>query len=464
MSAPHCTSAVLPIETQYRARCYLETFMQPSASKDVAGLVQPDGVHHSVYSDPELFEQEMDRIFGCAWLLLGHESQIRNPGDYITTRMAREPVIVCRDEAGSVRVLFNRCPHRGSVVCHEASGTAKRFVCPYHGWTFSTDGALRSVPVPEGYTPDIRGRTQLGLAPVARVGVYRGFIFASLAQQGPSLGEFLGPIASSFDDMVDRAPGGELEVAGGVFKHAYNGNWKLVLENHLDGVHPAFVHQSSVQVAKDLPPPEGEEYSTIALKQMRQNAAPKEVWEGLGMWTCDWGHGYMGDYHDDSRLVAGLDNPIFADYHARLEAEHGKERARQILNVRRFNSIVYPNVSFMGQFRQLRIVHPLAVDRTVVYTYSFRMPKAPPQMFRDTIAYSNVVNGTGSWVLTDDLEVYERTQRGLTARQPEWVYVGRGLGSDSPQPDGTRRGATGTSEIFIRNQFAAWLRYLAVEA
>ena len=214
---------------------------------------------------------------------------------------------------------------------------------------------------------------------------------------------------------------------------------------------------------KDLPAPQGEAYSTIALKQMRQNAAPKEVWEAIGMWVADWGHGYMGDYHDDSRLVTGLDNPIFAEYHARLEAEHGRQRAQEILEVTRWNSIVYPNVSFMSQFRQVRIVHPLAVDRTVVYTYSFRMPKAPPQMFRDTIALSNVVNGTGSWVLTDDLEVYERTQRGLTARQPEWVYLGRGLGGDLAEPDGSRRGATGTSEIFIRNQFAAWLRYMTAE-
>ena len=438
--------------------------MHSGERQDPARLVQPDRVHHSAYSDSELFELEMDRIFGRAWLLLGHESQVRSPGDFFTTRMGREPVIVSRGEAGDVRVLVNRCTHRGSLVVHEACGNAKRFVCPYHGWSFSPDGALRSLPTPEGYAPDIRGREELGLAPVARVDTYRGFIFASLAPQGPSLREFLGPIATSLDDMVDRAPGGELEVAGGVFKHAYDGNWKLVIENHLDGVHPAFVHQSSVQAAKDLPVPQGEEYSTIALKQMRQNAAPKEVWEGLGMWTCDWGHGYMGDYHDDSRLVSGLDNPIFAQYHALLEAEHGEERARQILGVSRFNSIIYPNVSFMGQFRQLRIIHPLAVDRTVVYTYSFRMPKAPPQMFRDTVAFSNVVNGTGSWVLTDDLEVYERTQRGLTARQPEWVYVGRGLGGDRPQPDGTRRGATGTSEIFIRNQFAAWLRYMTGQA
>src|SRR5678815_4027053 len=117
---------------------------------------------------------------------------------------------------------------------------------------------------------------------------------------------------------------------------------------------------------------------------------------------------------------------------------------RDSLRVTLWNTIVYPNVSFMSQFRQLRILHPLAPDRSVVYTYSFRMPRAPAAMFKDTVAFANVVNGNGSWVLTDDLEVYERVQHGLDSGETEWVYVGRGFGRDV---DG--RGATGTSEVYI---------------
>jgi phenylpropionate dioxygenase-like ring-hydroxylating dioxygenase large terminal subunit len=379
--------------------------------------------------------------------------------------MGREPVIVVRDGEGTIRVLVNRCTHRGAMVCPEGKGAAKQFVCPYHGWAFATDGSLRLVPIPQGYGPDAaRKMGELGLARVARVESYRGFIFASRTAQGPGLIEFLGPIRASFDDLVDRAPGGELEVAGGVFKHAYDGNWKLVLENHLDGVHPAHVHGSSVWAARAAPDPgQPERYADIAIRQMRQNGAPEQLWESIGVWTADYGHGFLGDYHTDDRLVVGLDNPVFADYKSRLEAEHGAARAREILGVTRWNTIVYPNVSFMSQFRQVRIVHPIAVDRTVVYTYSFRMRGAPEAMFRDTIAFANVVNGTASWVLTDDLEVYARTQRGLSAAQPEWVYLGRGYGGDLGEPDGARRGATGTSEIFIRSQFAAWLRYMTAE-
>ena len=277
------------------------------------------------------------------------------------------------------------------------------------------------------------------------------------------LEEFLGPAKSSLDDLVDRAPGGELEVAGGVFKHVYHGNWKLMLENHLDGIHPAHVHASSIAVSRGAPEPgaPGEEsYRDIAIRQMRQNGMPEAVWEAIGLWTTARGHGYMGDYHDDSRLVAAMGNPAFQEYRARLAARQGEAEADRILGVTLWNTILYPNCSFMSQFRQLRIVQPLAVDRTVVYTYSLRMKDAPPQMFRDTVAFANVVNGTASWVLTDDLEVYERVQRGLSSGAAEWVYIARGAGRDIDEEDGVLRGATGTSEVYIRAQFRAWLDYM----
>ena len=427
-------------------------------------LVQPDRVHRSVYADPVIFELELERIFGRAWLVLGHESQVRNAGDYFTTRMGRESVIVVRGDQGEMKVLVNRCAHRGSLVCAEGRGNAERFVCPYHGWSYDRAGELKAVPFSSGYAPGKLG--ELRLQAVPRVESYRGFIFASLAADGPSLEEFLGPAKASFDDLVDRAPGGELEVAGGVFKHTYNGNWKLMLENHLDGAHPAYVHASSVAVARNAPEPgkPGEEhYYDIAVRQMRQNGAPDAVWEGTGIWTTPRGHGVMGDYHDDDRLVAGMGNPVFDEYRKTLVERLGQKEADRVLRVTLWNTIVYPNCSFMSQFRQLRIIHPLAVDRSVVTTYSFRMKHAPAQMFRDTVAFANVVNGTASWVLTDDLEVYERIQHGLASGAVEWIYIGRGHGGDIQEKD-VLRGKTGTSEVFIRGQMRAWLDYMTPQS
>ena len=437
--------------------------MPTLSADDIARLVESDRVHRAVYTDPHVFELEMERLFGRAWLLLGHESQVPNPGDFFTTRMAREPVIVARHTDGSARALINRCAHRGTTVCDAPAGTTRQFVCPYHGWTYGTDGALAVVPFAEGYDPPAAGRRDLGLARVPRVDAYRGFIFASLADDGPSLLEFLGHLRTSFDDLVDRAPSGQVEVAGGVFKHTYRGNWKLVLENHNDAVHPAFVHASSIWAARESSKPESDGYAEIAVRQMLQNGASPELWESTGLWAAPYGHSFMGDYHTDSRLVTALDHPVFREYRTALERRVGAEAAARILGVSRWNSIVYPSCSFMSQFRQLRIVQPLAVDRTLVSAYSFRLGGAPEQMFRDTVAFANVVNGTGSPVLTDDLEVYERAQHGLTTARSDWVYLGRGHGSDLPDEHRTWRGKTGTSEIHIRNQLAAWVRYLTDE-
>src|SRR4051794_22623487 len=126
-----------------------------AADPQLAKLVQPDRVHRSVYTDPALFELEMERIFGRAWLVLGHESQVRNVGDYFTTRMGLEPVIVVRKEETEFGVLINRCAHRGSMVCAEGRGNTERFVCPYHGWSYDRAGDLKAVPFSTGYAGDI---------------------------------------------------------------------------------------------------------------------------------------------------------------------------------------------------------------------------------------------------------------------------------------------------------------------
>ncbi len=429
-------------------------------------LIKEDSIHHSVYSDPILFEMEMDRIFSKTWLMLGHESQIPKPGDFITTDMARQSVIVSRAENGEIFALYNRCTHRGALLTIESKGHSPLFTCPYHGWTFKASVELHFVPKPAGYGENSQKKfAQLGLAKVPRVSLYRGFIFACQSSDVESLDSFLGPMKSSFDDLVDRSPDGDIEIDGGVFKHAYDGNWKLVLENHLDGVHPNYVHISSVMAArnqtKDEPvSPSTGKYSDIAVRQMLQNGAPDPVWEDLGMWTTDKGHGYMGDYHNDSRLVVGMNHPDFKNYKDKLIARVGPVEADRILAVTRWNSIIYPNVSFMSQFRQLRIVHPISVNRTVVYTYNVRLKGAPESMFRDTVAFSNVVNGTASWVLTDDLEVYGRVQKGLEMGNPQWIDIGRGLGTDIEDGENVLRGGTGTSEVFIRRQFSAWLKYM----
>ena len=131
--------------------------------------------------------------------------------------------------------------------------------------------------------------------------------------------------------------------------------------------------------------------------------------------------------------------------------------------MRRWNSNLYPNLSFMSSFQQLRVIHPLAVNRTLVCTYNFRLKGAPEQMFRNTIAFANIVNGTGSLVLTDDLEIYNRVGIGLASEGAEWIEIGRGYTSDARDEHGGLKGKNSTSEVYIRNMFDAWRGYMLGE-
>jgi phenylpropionate dioxygenase-like ring-hydroxylating dioxygenase large terminal subunit len=426
-------------------------------------LVQPGRVHRRLYTDPAIFELEMERIFGTAWIYVGHESQVKNPGDYVRTFVGRKPVVLVRDAEGEIRVIHNQCAHRGSLVVANDKGNTEEFQCCYHGWTYHLDGRLKAVPLQHGYPRDFDpNNSKTAMVRAARVKSYRGFVFASEAPEGPSLEDFLGFMTTSLDDMIDRAPDGAIEIAGGMFKHAYDGNWKLYLENLCDAAHPWFTHRSSIDAAQQQ---SDEVYSDgsgeIALRQMRQNGAPYSFWESqVGIWTYPNGHSYLGDYHDDAKLVAALKDPVFRDYIAAMEKKKGKQETRRVLEVRRWNSNVYPNLSFMSQFQQLRVVHPVAVNRTVVHTYNFRLKGAPKQIFRNTISFANTVNGTGSLVLTDDLEIYNRIDMGLSSEGAEWIEIGRGLQNDLPDAHGGRRGKNSTSEVYIRNMFDAWLRYM----
>src|ERR1700751_5426051 len=431
-----------------------------TSPESLRSLVQPGRVHRRLYTDPAIFALEMERIFGAAWIYVGHESQVKNPGDYVRAFIGRRPVVLVRDAEGEIRVIHNQCAHRGSLVVANDKGNAGKFQCCYPGWTYHLDGRLKAVPLQHGYPRDFDpNNPKTAMVRGARVKSYRGFVFACEAPEGPSLEDFLGFMTTSLDDMIDRAPDGAIEIAGGMFKHAYDGNWKLYLENLCDAAHPWFTHRSSIDAAQRQ---SDEVYSDgsgeIALRQMRQNGAPYSFWESqVGIWTYPNGHSYLGDYHDDAKLVAALEDPVFRDYIAAMEKKKGKQETRRVLEVRRWNSNVYPNLSFMSQFAQLRVVHPLAVDRTVVQTYNFRLKGAPERMFRNTISFANTVNGTGSLGLPRDLGIYNRIGIGLSSEGTEGLQVGRGSASDMPAAPGGRRGKNSTSEVYIRNMLDAWL-------
>ena len=161
----------------------------------LAALVGDGRVHSRVYTDPAIFELEMERIFSTVWVYVGHESEVPKGGDYQMRTIGRTPVLLVRGVDKSVRVLINRCRHRGAQVCEIESGNSKFFQCWYHGWTYDSTGALAGVTGEEGYGSRLN-KKEMGLSPVPRVASHRGFVFASLAPEGESLAAFLGGAAT----------------------------------------------------------------------------------------------------------------------------------------------------------------------------------------------------------------------------------------------------------------------------
>jgi benzoate/toluate 1,2-dioxygenase alpha subunit len=429
-------------------------------TSDVAKLVEPGRVHRRVYVDPDIFELEMERLFGRAWLFVGHTSQVPNPGDYFTTELAREPVVMTRHRDGTVRVLYNRCTHRGPKVVNERCGHAARLTCLYHGWTFDTDGTLIGVPMAEGCAEGFQ-KSDFNLPSLPRVQEYRGFVFASLSPTGLSFEDQIGPIKDNIDDLVDRAPDGALACDLGMHRYAYNGNWKLQVENVLDSYHVPFGHASTVnkqgvQFARREGDKAGAE--VVEAKDEGKTAAS---WRDRKGYVSGNGHGWTSNTILDEGKRS---SPVFDEYKRVLIEKVGKERADHILTPRLHNTLIYPNVSIMGLNMHIRVIKPISVDRTEVNVYPVRLLGAPDAMNFANMRLLNVTHSAASFVQTDDVESFVRAQKGLQSHATDWVDISRGLGTEEQDRERNAVRGAAVQELAVRAQYKAWLGYMAEAA
>ncbi|MGH6671661.1 MAG: aromatic ring-hydroxylating oxygenase subunit alpha [Xanthobacteraceae bacterium] len=429
--------------------------MRNGHADEIGTLIEPGRVHRRVYTDADLFELEMERIFGRAWLYVGHTSQVPNPGDYVTTELGRQPVIMVRHSDGSVRVLLNRCSHRGAKVVNEHRGHAQRLTCCYHGWSFDTDGRLLNVPVPEGCGEGF-DKTLLGLAAAPRVADYRGFVFASLADKGASFEDHIGPMKGNIDDLVDRAPDGQLALDAGVHRYVFSGNWKLQVENVLDSYHVPFGHASTVnKQGVQFARREGDQKGAAVVETEKKQTSAS--WKERKSFIAGNGHGWTSNTAlDDGKRSSA----VFDDYKRALADKVGAERAAEILTPRLHNSLIYPNMSVMGLNIHVRVIKPIAVDRTEVNVYPIRLVGAPEAMNFANIRLLNVTHSAASFVQTDDLESFVRAQKGLRSRMSDWVDISRGLGAEEPDRAINATRGLATHEMVVRAQYKAWLGYM----
>lgn len=385
-------------------------------------LVREDHVHGSLYTDPAIYQAELQKIWYRTWVYVGHESEVPNANDYVMKSIGPEPILMTRDKSGQIHLLHNRCPHRGNRVCMTEKGNARSFTCPYHGWTFANDGALRGYPFPSGY--EGADRSQLGLGKVARVASHKGFVFGSFAQEGESLLDHLGAAAGAIDALCRNSPEGEVEVTAGYLKHKVKANWKFLVENETDGYHPSFVHASIFEVAQ----------SGIGTLYDSDSTAVSR----------DFGKGHTeNDLRPEFRKRGvplswfGTTPEKLPAYVAQMEAAYGQDKAREIMIDGTPHIMIFPNL-FIAEI-QLFVLQPLSVDHTVQHVTAIQF-KGAPDINRRLRQQTMGSVGPAGFLLADDAAMYERTQLGVQASNPEWLFLGRGRHRERLDENGYRIG------------------------
>jgi phenylpropionate dioxygenase-like ring-hydroxylating dioxygenase large terminal subunit len=417
--------------------------MTSETGPDYERLIQPARVHGSLYTDPAVFADELARIWYRTWVFVGHESEIRQPGDYVRKTIGLQDVIMTRGSDGRVHLLLNRCAHRANLVCEADRGNSRSFRCPYHGWTYRNTGELIGFPFNTGYGGKGTIEGELSLAAVPRIASHQGFVFGSLAADGPDLAEHLGEAAGELNRLARLSPRGQVELTAGWLRHRTRANWKLLAENETDGYHPQFVHGSIFSVTGS---PIGALYSD-------KSAAV----------TRNLGNGHSeNDLRPEFRRAAepmrwfGTTAEHVPGYAKKMRAAYGDE-AEAILIEGAPHVMIFPNL-FIAEI-QVFVIQPVAAGECVQHSTAVQLAGAE-ELNRRMVSQSVGSVGPAGMLLADDTEMYERNQRGVAMLQPEWLDLRRGLARERTDERGLKIG-TATDETAMRGFWAHYQSLMA---
>ena len=430
----------------------------PAAPFDVDSLVEPNGatVSREIFVDQAIFDAEQEKIFTRAWLFIGHESLIPKPDDFFVSRMGTESVVLTRDRAGQIHVLLNSCTHRGMKVCRYDRGNTRVFTCPYHGWSFATDGKLASRPGALVGVPHFEkayhgalDKESWGLVQAPRVALYKGTVWASWDPQAVDLLDYLGDMRLYLDfalDGRDGSPGGSVVVEG-VQKWRVTANWKFAPENFIGDMYHDISHRSVDLVG--IGPSGG--------KGRRDNLRPRTT-------ICfpDLGHGLIGEPPHTAEppyVPAWKKYPeveaYFREVHERRVALLG-DRPRVTMSV----GTIFPNMSFHGrQPRTIAVAHPVSPTEMEMWRFCLIDADAPDAVNDAARHYFLRYSGPGGMTESDDMENWSyatEASRGPIARRQRYNYE-MGLGHARPVPG--LRGAVENGEITEENARAYYRRW-----
>jgi phenylpropionate dioxygenase-like ring-hydroxylating dioxygenase large terminal subunit len=355
----------------------IHTFRK-TADTVVAGAKTLPGKY---FVSQEIFDEEQGKIFSRQWLLVGHQSQIAKAGDYFVAEVAGESLIIARDQRSTIRGFYNVCRHRGTRLCEEQSGHSAAIQCPYHAWTYALDGRLTGAPHMDE-VPEFE-KAKYSLHSV-NLGIWEGFIFASLARKPIPLEEWFAPLAGKFSHW-------NLPALKSVRRVEYDvkANWKLMFENYSECYHCPGVHPMLSKVSP-------------------YDSAENDLTEGpfLG--------GFMRINKGKSLTMSGeacalrIDHPPSPNYGAAGEQE-GEDRV--------FYYSIFPNMllSVHPEYVMVHQLWPQSPERTLIVCDWFFHPVAAE---RDGF---NPEDAIDFWDVTNkqDWHVCELSQQGIASRAYE---------------------------------------------
>jgi len=401
-------------------------------------------VHRSAYTSPEVFEEEKRRILRRSWVALGHESEIRNKGDFIVRTVVDRELIFNRDVDGNVNAFFNTCRHRGTAICREPRGNRKRFVCPYHGWAYRSSGELFDQHASFGYGERFNEGGFYNLQRVPKIAQRAGFYFVNFDAEAVSLDEYLADAGPMLDAIAEQSAVG-MEVVRGCHEYEIKANYKLICENSYDGYHLELTHSSYVDYMRTM-------MRGVPISQMNIHGGARSLGNGhacfeleiptgrpVAQWLPVWG--------EEARVA-------IEDKKRELEARLGKDKADRIAVTNR-NMVIFPNSVINDQQTVLlRTVTPTAHNRMIIRAWSIGPMDegAVLRRIRNEGALSFL--GPGGFATPDDVEMLELCQKGFEMSDVEWNDMSKGFRAD----EATLR----TTDEHFDNELqmrAYWLRW-----
>ncbi|MDH3640483.1 MAG: aromatic ring-hydroxylating dioxygenase subunit alpha [Gammaproteobacteria bacterium] len=376
-------------------------------------------VDRRVFVDREVLEREQRLIFDRCWLYLAHDSEIPNPGDYLTRKVGGRELIFARGTDGTARAFFNTCPHRGAMVCREAQGNGKMFRCMYHSWAFDLTGKLVARPEAERYSDNIEEGLH-DLVPVALVDDYRGLFFVNYAANAIDLSSYLAGAKEYIDLTLDQSEAG-MEIVGGVQEYGFEANWKLLAENSCDGYHGLPTHATYFDY---LMAADGQ----LGNLQTKRNE-PRDLGNGHAVieYGAPWGRPV-------AKPVAAWGEAGAADtaaIHARLADRFGSERADRIA-YNNFNMVIFPNFVLNNIMAiTFRTFFPDSPGKQQVKAWALA-PEEESREMRERRLYNFLeFLGPGGFATPDDCEALRLCQLGYqNLAAAGWNDISKGMGQN----------------------------------